>query len=371
MKERGHRNRFLFLIFAGAIGLVLMVIEGYQLISFSDSVVFCGQLCHRVMTPEFTTYQASPHSRVLCADCHVGSGASYLVKSKVNGIPMIWGTLTGNYERPIPVPVRNLRPARETCEECHRPEKFTGDLVKVHNTYLTDESNTMSSDQRVLRIGGASGAIATGIHWHISAKVWYLPLDEKRQQIGWMGVEGTDGNYVREFTDPLKMGQITPQTIEKGKRLMDCIDCHNRATHIFQSPEELIDTAMTQGRIDTSLPFIKREGARALYPVNSSLDVAYQKIDGISDFYKTNYPKVYSANKAGIDQAINELKDIARLTTFSEMKSTWETYVDNIGHQTSEGCFRCHGKLIETKGANTGRTVDVSCDLCHYPIQVQ
>jgi nitrate/TMAO reductase-like tetraheme cytochrome c subunit len=371
MEDKSQRNKLLFLIFAGALGIALMVIEGYQLVDFTDSTAFCGRLCHNVMYPEYTVYQASPHSRVLCSDCHVGPGATYLVKSKISGVPMIWGTITGNIDRPIPVPVKNLRPARETCEECHRPEKFTGDLLRVHSTYLTDETNTQKVDNRVMRIGAGNEKVASGIHWHIAANVWYLPLDESRQQIGWVGTEGKDGTIVTEYTDPLKAAQITPKMIEEGKRLMDCIDCHNRATHIFQTPEALIDAALVEGRIDKTLPFIKREGARALYPVNTSLEVAYQKVDAIVDFYINNYPAVYSTKKAAIDKAITELKHVAVLTTFPEMKVSWASYPNNIGHQTSEGCFRCHGKLVDSKGGQVGKTIDVSCDLCHYPIQAQ
>ena len=361
-----QQKKLLFLISTGALSIILLVIGGYQLIEFSDSTEFCGTLCHEVMYPEYTTYQASPHSRVLCSDCHVGPGASYLVKSKINGVPMIWATLSGKIDRPIPIPVKNLRPARETCEACHRPEKFTGDILKTHTTYLTNEANTPQVDTRVIRIGAGESKVAAGIHWHIAAKVWYLPLDEQRQEIGWVGTEGPDGQYITEYVEPLKAAYITPKMIEEGKRLMDCIDCHNRATHIFQSPEQLIDSAMIEGRIDKNLPYIKREGARVLYPVNTSLEQAYQKIEAIADFYKNSYPKIFSEKKPVIDKAIEELKNIARLTTFSEMKVTWDSYEDNIGHQNFAGCFRCHGKLVDSKGGQVGKTVDVSCDLCHY-----
>jgi hypothetical protein len=191
-----HQKKLLFLIVTGVLSIILLVIGSYQLIEFSDSTAFCGQLCHNVMDPEYTAYQVSPHAKVLCSECHVGPGASYLVKSKINGVPMIWATISGNFDRPIPVPVKNLRPARETCEECHRPEKFTGDILKTHITYLTDESNTPQVDSRVLRIGTGGSKAAAGIHWHISAKVWYLPMDEKRQEVGWVGTEGPHGKYM-------------------------------------------------------------------------------------------------------------------------------------------------------------------------------
>ena len=126
-----HREKLLFLMFAGAIGIILLVMGGYQLVEFMDSTAFCGRLCHGVMYPEYTTHQDSPHSRVTCSECHVGSGAGYMVKSKLSGVPQIIAVTSGSYERPIQTPVKNLRPARETCEQCHRPERFAGDLVRV------------------------------------------------------------------------------------------------------------------------------------------------------------------------------------------------------------------------------------------------
>jgi len=154
--------------------------------------------------------------------------------------------------------------------------------------------------------------------------------------------------------------------IEKEKRLMDCIDCHNRATHIFLSPEQLIDSAMVEGRIDRSLPFIKKQGARALYPAASNLDEADRKIEEIGNYYKNSYPQVYAEKSPSINKAIEELKNIARLTTFPDMKVSWDSYENNLGHQTSLGCLRCHGKLVDSKSEQTGKTIDVSCDLCHY-----
>ncbi len=364
-RHKRHREKLLFLMFAGAIGIMLLVIGGYQLVEFTDTTAFCGRLCHEVMYPEYTTYQASPHSRVLCSECHVGSGADYLVRSKLSGIPQIIAVLFSVYERPIPIPVKNLRPARETCEQCHRPERFAGDLVRVHTTYATDEANTEKIDTRVLRVGGGEAEVARDIHWHIAARVWYLAMDEKRQEIGWVGVEDGNGELV-EYVDPDAASEISPQRIEDEKRLMDCMDCHNRATHIFRSPEELIDMALAQGKIDSSLPFIKREGLDALDPPNPSLEQAITKVEVIKEFYRTSYPQIYKEKGQAIDEAINELKEIARLTTFPDMKVNWKTYFNNIAHQESPGCFRCHGKLEAVTGDQKDKVIDAGCNSCHY-----
>ncbi len=365
MERSRRREKLFFLMFAGAISIILLVIGGYQLVEFTDSTAFCGRLCHQVMYPEYTTHQASPHSRVLCSECHVGSGAGYLVRSKISGIPQFFAVATSTYDRPIPTPVENLRPARETCEQCHRPERFAGDLVRVHTTYLTDEENTQKVDTRLLRVGGGESGVARDIHWHIAARVWYLAMEEKRQEIGWVGVEDSNGELT-QYIDPDKAAEITPQRIEEEKRLMDCMDCHNRATHIFRSPEELIDMALAQGKIDDSLPFIKREGLNALDPPNPSLAQAITNVEAIKEFYRTSYPQIYEEKEPAIDKAIKELKEIARLTTFPDMKVSWKTYVDNIAHQESPGCFRCHGKLVATTGDQEGKIIDAGCESCHY-----
>ncbi|OGO19225.1 MAG: hypothetical protein A2144_08785 [Chloroflexi bacterium RBG_16_50_9] len=360
-----QRNKLLFLMLAGALGIILLVIGGYQLMEFTDSTDFCGRLCHEVMYPEYTVYQDSPHSRVACAECHVGYGGGYLVRSKVSGIPQVWAVLTDSYERPIQTPVSNLRPARETCEQCHRPERFAGDLVRTHTTYSPDEANTEHVDTRVMRVGGGEQETARDIHWHIAADVWYLPLDKTRQDIAWVGVADNAGKLT-EFTDPAKAAEITPERLQSEKRLMDCVDCHNRATHIYQSPEELIDTYLAQGKIDKTLPYIKREGVKTLDPANPGLEEAAVKAEAIKDFYRTAYPQLYAEKSEAINKAVAELKNIARLTTFPEMKINWKTYMDNNGHLDSPGCFRCHGKLGAKDGEPRGTAISADCDLCHY-----
>jgi nitrate/TMAO reductase-like tetraheme cytochrome c subunit len=368
INKKKHREKLGFLMFAGICSIGFLVIGGFKLMEFTDSPAFCGKLCHTVMYAEYTSYLASPHSRVSCASCHVGPGASYLVKSKISGIPMISATISGKYEKAIPTPVKNLRPAQETCEQCHRPEIFSGDLVRTHTTYQDDENNTKAVDTRILRVGGGDVQAPQGIHWHIGAQVWYVTADEKRQDIGWVGVVDASGNYVSEYTNPQFGSNLTPEIIQKEKRLMDCSDCHNRATHVFRSPGDLMDEAILQGKIDNALPYIKREGTRALYPQNSSLQEADAKVEAIRDFYKNNYAQVFASKRKAIEDAISQLKQIAVLTTFPDQQVNWDTYQSNVGHQNLTGCFRCHGQLIETGGTQKGTTIDVNCDLCHYPI---
>lgn len=361
-QTRRRRLRLLVLFLSGSLGLVMLVIGGYGALNFMDSNDFCGRLCHEVMYPEYTTYAASPHGKVDCIECHVGSGASYFVKSKASGIPQIYATIFNTYEKPIPTPVKNLRPARETCEQCHLPQRFSGDFVRLHTTYAQDEDNTEHVDTRVFKVGGGEAGTARDIHWHVAANVWYVALDSNRQNIGWVGVEDADGN-VEAYVDPGLIDEVSAKGLG-GKRLMDCVDCHNRATHIFYSPDELINMALVAGRIDKDLPYIKREGMQALDPVNPSLEEAVAKVKAIDEFYRTSYADIYSEKPDAIHSAIAELERIARLTTFPDMRVSWTTHEDNLSHQ---GCFRCHGTLTAVSGSRKGEVVDAGCTLCHYP----
>ncbi|MFQ5987610.1 MAG: NapC/NirT family cytochrome c [Dehalococcoidia bacterium] len=365
--RKRQRRKLLFLMFSGAIGMILLLVGGYQLMEFTDSTAFCGRLCHQVMYPEYTTYQASPHSRVPCSDCHVGPGADYMVKSKVSGIPLIFHTLFGSYERPVTSPVLNLRPARETCEQCHWPEKFTEDRIRVYDHYLHDEQNTKQTHILAFRVGGGEPGTASGIHWHIASSVWYLPLDSSRQEIGWVGVE-TENGEMKEYFDLDKLDEINTERIEEEKRFMDCIDCHDRATHIFYSPDELIDAALSLGEIDASLPYIKRLGVEALDVDSPGLEVTMTRVESIADFYQSNYPEVYQERHEAIAQAIEKLKELADLVIFPDMDVSYQTHSDFLG---PPGCFRCHGRLATLpQDGEESEVIDADCSSCHYSVSI-
>ena len=357
--ESRQRRRLAFFVVAGVTETVLLSIGGFRVARFMDTPRFCGQVCHQVMEPEFTAYQVSPHARVACVSCHIGSGESWLVRSKISGTRQVIAVLLNSYHRPIPTPVEHLRPARETCEVCHWPQKFSGDVVRTRSRFAEDEANTPAVSTIILKVGGAGPGRSSGIHWHVAALVWYMPLDEKRQEIPWVGVEGNE----RELTQYFEPNQrIEPQDIEKKKRLMDCVDCHNRATHIFRSPAALLDQALALGTIDPALPYIKREGLKALEPPSPSRAEAFNRVEALEGFYRASYPQVYDEKKEALARSLGELREMALLTTFPEMRVTWQTHPDNLGHSQWPGCFRCHGKLAEPA---SGKKISADCNLCH------
>ncbi|HEX8894862.1 MAG TPA: NapC/NirT family cytochrome c, partial [Terriglobales bacterium] len=262
LNSPAQRSTVAFVLSFIVIFALMSAVGSYKAYEFTDSVQFCGQLCHSVMHPEFVAYQASPHARVACVDCHVGSGAGWYVKSKLSGIRQVYYTAMGTYPRPIPTPVHNLRPAADTCEQCHWPKKFWGAQLKTFSHYGSDEQNTPRVLRLLINTGGGDPSLGQGtggIHWHmnIANKISYFASDEQRQVIPWVRLEDSKGNITDFLTkdNPPSQAQIE----KASKRQMDCIDCHNRPTHIYTAPDLSVDRSMVAGSIDPSLPFIKAQ----------------------------------------------------------------------------------------------------------------
>jgi hypothetical protein len=337
--------------------LMILAGAGYKGVEILESTSFCGQACHVTMQPEATAHARSPHANVACVQCHVGPGASFFVKSKINGLWEMAEVALNIYPRPIPTPLKDLRPAREVCEECHWPAKFVGDKLIIRTHYGDDEPNSATKNVLMLHVGGQAGKASSGIHWHVGAgvNIRYLS-DPTRETIYTVELTSADGT-VQTF----KNG-TTPAT-DAQWRTMDCVDCHNRPSHIYRDPGVEIDLALTDGRIDTSLPFIKREGLRVLkveYASEAQARAAIAKeIDG---FYRAQYPQVTSERASAVTQAGKALGDIWSWNVFPAMKVTWNTYPNHIGHQQSPGCLRCHDNKHV---AESGTKISKKCDVCH------
>lgn len=349
--------------------LLLMTVTTWGAADYMESTQFCGQLCHQVMQPEDAGHSASPHARVECVSCHIGPGAPWLVKSKISGIRQVVAVTLNSYPRPIPAPIEDLRPSRDTCEQCHWPQRFYGDQLINFVHYDEDQKNTMTSQPMVFRVGGS--ALGTGIHWHTTAKITYLPLDASRSIIGWVRVEKPDGS-VDEYVLPDKKDQITPQLIQSNQRLMDCIDCHNRAAHNFAALGDSVDNAMFQGVISSSIPYIKQQAMQALGDpgqnvTNDQYQQTLKRIDDIEAYYKTKQPQAENQYAPQIKQAVAAIKNIYETSVFPNMDVTPDTYPNWATHA---GCFRCHGKLVGIKGEATGKTISSFCLNCHYPTQI-
>lgn len=350
-----HR-RIVVLFGAGAVAFIMLSAFGsYQAYHYAESTVFCGEVCHAAMHPEFATYQRGAHARVDCVQCHVGSGASAFVKAKINGTHQLIAFTLDNYSRPIPAPVVNLRPARETCEKCHWPDKFHGNVEMVFDHFISDKKNTPYTARMLMHVNsGRPGGPLGGIHWHVNrdSVVQYYAADEKRQDVVWMRVVNKKDGTSKIYRNEEFKGEPPPQMI----REMDCIDCHNRPAHVFPTANEAVERAMLAGTLSTKLPNIKREAVKAMTQKEIGSDADAQA--KIAEYLKGKYK-----DHPDTTAAISEVQQIFQQSVFVDRKADWRVYPNNIGHKDWPGCFRCHDDKHKT---STGETVRASdCTSCH------
>ncbi|WP_340113973.1 NapC/NirT family cytochrome c [Maribellus mangrovi] len=364
--NQATRNASTIFIVGTIFLLIISSVGSYEAFHLTESVEFCGKLCHEVMEPEYTTYHGSSHERVACVECHVGSGASWYVKSKLSGLYQVYSVIANKYPQPIPTPIANLRPARETCEECHWPEKFYDNKMRVKHSFLTDEENT----EHIIHLQVKTSTketpqgIVKGIHQHISpdVKIEYKALDDKRQIIPWVKYTNTKTGEEYVYTDGDNMvSEAKLDSLET--RVMDCLDCHNRPSHNYNAPQNFIDQAMAQGKISTDLPAIKLAAMMALYQDYPDKDSAMFAIKTqVNEWFEGSYPEVFETKQPEIEQAIAAIQEGYSNNIFPYMKASWKAYPNNIGHMESDGCYRCHNDRHATEDS---RVISKDCKLCH------
>lgn len=347
-RNRELRRLLLFICLATFVNLVIASQATYAAITYMDHTGFCGQTCH-VMKPEFTAHQASPHAHVECVVCHIGGGASWFVRSKLSGTGQVIAVALNNYPRPIPTPVHNLRPARETCEQCHWPQKYAEDKLRVFPKFAEDEKNTLTKTVMMVKLGGGNHGIGIhGTHLGAGVRIRYGHSDEARQTIPWVEYENQNTGRKTAYMVPGTKPDAAGLTV----REMDCLDCHNRPAHAYELPEKAVDEAMYNGRISTVLPFAKKASLAALKQnYVSSADAATRIPAAFTKFYKESWPDVYSRHGGEVAQSAKGVLDVFQRNVFPEMQVKWGNYPNNIGHSDFPGCFRCHdgGHVSNTK----------------------
>jgi len=355
------RQRTLVFVALTVVNIVIIAVASLKTVEVMDTTEFCGQSCHSVMEPEYTAFQRGAHASVNCVDCHIGPGAGWFVKSKLSGSWQVISVALDLYPTPIPTPVHNLRPARDTCEQCHWPQKFVGDRLKVLTRFDDDEQNTELKTVLLMRVGGLSGRESQGIHWHVDpANTIRYRSDETREEI--YEVELTRGDATRE--NWLAPGAGEGELSAAGTwRQMDCVDCHNRPSHTFRLPESEVDHALEVGQVARDLPYVRREGLRLLRAEYANRDAARDGIrDGLRRFYAEAYPELAGARAVEIDAAASALWAGWSANVFPSMKVGWATYPNHIGHEQTPGCFRCHDDLHQTAD---GKAISQDCETCH------
>jgi nitrate/TMAO reductase-like tetraheme cytochrome c subunit len=378
---RSKRGLFLLFLLVAGFGSIV-TFGGVTAIKYTETASFCGR-CH-TMDPELKAYEMSPHKEVTCAECHVEPGAAGWIKAKTKGTKQLIQVMTGEFPTPIPPPDHAELPAvKDTCLECHSLKGLTegGGPVKLvlRPRYQQNEANTKETVAVMLRPGGLGATNGVkGVHWHVAQTVTYTSGDIRSRKIDLVEFKGKDGK-TKQYIAGSQVGVSTDVTpdIERLKssqtnRLMDCVDCHNRIGHGIPSPDKAVDGAIAAGRVSTTLPFIKRDGVALLNGDYASLEAADKAIDGLRASQESHYPLVFKANEEKITQAIDELKVQYRLIATPAMKVQAKTYPDNLGHQTSPGCFRCHdgAHYLVEKGKITNTKIPAECSTCHTFPQV-
>lgn len=358
-QNREVRRLASFIVLATGANIVIGGHFSYAAVGYMDSVSFCGQACHTVMKPQFTAYQDSPHFRVGCVSCHIGEGASWFVRSKLSGVRQVFAVTLNTYPRPIPTPVHDLRPARETCETCHWPQKFGGHRLRIIPKFAEDEANTATKTVLLMRIGGGPDTAGIhGVHLGPGVAIEYAS-DRSRQNIPWVRYTDSSGRateFAAKDWNRAEMGKLE-------RRVMDCVDCHNRPTHTFELPEPALDKALAARRVSPSLPMIKKEGSRIL-----KTETAEKIPVALDQFYAQQYPAVYQSRREEIRRAGQALVEIFNRNVFPEMKVSWGAYPNNIGHTYFPGCFRCHD---DQHAGSAGKTIAQDCNSCHQLLAVE
>jgi len=338
----------------------LLLTAGVYGWEYTNSPEFCGQACH-TMPPEYTSYLTSPHARIDCVDCHIGKGfIATRITRKAGDLKHVTKTIFHDYE--FPIRAHDLQPARETCELCHLPEKFSDDSLREIQRYKNDVDNTPISTYLTMKTGGGSQreGLGRGIHWHIENPVYYFASDPENQEIPYVKMVDNEGN-VSEYIDTEV--DFDPADIDETElKEMDCITCHNRITHLVPTPEDTIDQLIARDAIPDDIPEIRNKALQTYTRLFETTQMGLNNIAGLDGYYKTYYPDYYAANQEKISAAIEALQDAYSASVYPEQNSDWTSHPNNIGHKDSPGCFRCHdGKHLNTEQ----EAIRLECNLCH------
>jgi|WetSurSiteA1Bulk_404760.scaffolds.fasta_scaffold00277_11 hypothetical protein len=366
MNIKKHRRSLLIVSAFTLVFVLFSAMGSYQAYIYTESVEFCGKLCHSVMEPEYVTYLNSPHARVRCVECHVGEGASWYVKSKLSGLYQVYSVLFHKYPTPIPTPIENLRPATETCEKCHWPQKFYERKLRNQRGFLSDSANSHWNIAMMMKIGPSYSAygLREGIHWHINpdVSIEYVATTTDRESIPWVKMTNRKTGAVKIFQD--KDNTLSGSAVDSlTKRKMDCMDCHNRPSHSYKSANVYMDNALISGIVPDNLPYIKKASMKVLGNQFSTTDSAMLEIrNSITDYYRNKRPGIYETHQDLIEKAIVGIQGEFKKNTFPRMKASSSAYLNHIGHLESDGCFRCHSGRHESE---TGEVITKDCNLCH------
>src|SRR5271169_2084109 len=362
------RRLAIFFAATTAINIIIGTQGTYRAVQHMETPRFCGQSCH-VMKPEFIAHENSPHARVECVDCHVGPGAVGWVESKKAGTRQLRDVVFHRVHYPIESAMESNRlvPSRDTCEQCHWPQKFDAVKLRVIFHFQDDAANTQTQTVLMMLTGGGDLGGIHGKHLGAGVEIHYAAADAKRQTIPWVEYRNRNTGETRSF---LADGSTAESVASLPRYQMECVDCHNRPTHTFELPERAVDEALGLGRISPTLPFIKKKAIELLKASYSSNEEASHSIPAsLASFYQQTDPATSSQRARDISNAGQEIAAIYNRNVFPDLKVTWGTYPNNLGHTDFPGCFRCHDGSHSTPDKQT--TITQDCNTCHEPLAIE
>lgn len=364
-----------------AVTVCVLTLGAAHAVHWSESTEFCTT-CH-TMIPEQKANAVSPHVNVACGECHVAPGVMGFVKAKWGGTKELFSLVTDTYPRPIHADRARLPDVEGTCMECHSEQSLTeGDgpmQLILRPAYKNDVSNTESTVALALQANAQKRATTEdstavgGVHWHLTQDISYVRTEASDTQIDLVRYTEPNGK-VREFIGSPQVGvaadvepDLTRLTRDATWQTMDCIDCHNRVGHETPSAGSAVDRSIAEGEIDPGLPFIRRDSVALLSRSYDSTEAAHEAFDQYAVDFDARYPLDSADQQAALEQSVDALKVQYDLIATPAMKVTSTTYANNLGHQSSPGCFRCHdGAHFEVvDGRTTNRTISSACSTCH------
>ena len=352
------------------LGLIAFAVLGAGTIvgwEYSNSNAFCANMCHEVHPEEPRAHAESSHARVDCVECHMGRLSTlHLIGLKTTHWRELWGMIVG-YERPLTS--HTLRPSRDHCESCHWPSAVHRASLSLKKRYATDEESSETIYRLMLHtgVGAARDKDVKGIHWHIENEVNFISTDPQRRDIPWVQVTKADGT-VTTYVDATT--KLSDDEIKKHPvRRMECFDCHNAVGHPFENPEDMVDRAISEGKIDRALPSAKARAVALIEKASTMTGPEKELRPQIEKLVAQSAPagKMDDETRALEKKFATEMTRILVQSSFSHEGLSWKSFADHSGHKDSAGCFRCHnGKHL----SETGDSIRLQCTLCHDLPQV-
>ena len=381
-KQPGFFRRLLGPVLRGAsqplmLGILIVVaswvvvFSGAKTLTWMESPDFCSR-CH-TMAPEVSEHVISPHAKVECSECHIGSGLKGYAIAKIGGLRQATKLLLGTYADPIPPAADVMPSANDICLKCHDPTAQVADTLITRTHYLEDEVNTELRVALVLRQADDSD-ISNGIHWHILSKVEYIPRDDHATVIDWIRVErpdGTEDEYLAESLVEIseQAGHTATELRANDEvRRMTCYDCHNRVGHAKPLPGKAVDQAMMGHAIDPSIPWVKKNAMEIIANGFSSESELAGGLRKLAADYHRDYPYLFVGEPQVLGRSLGSINGLGVQFIAARSAEQRDVYPDYLGHTDSTGCFRCHDGghyRIDEGGALSDERIPSSCSTCH------